>query len=134
LRELITHPFLRDNADLTGQLLDRSKRAPLDRVFKTRGKAHRPQHAQLVFGKTTFGIADGTNDLIFQVAAAAHVIQNVATHGIEQHPVDRKIAPSHVFARILTEAHFIGMAAVRVANVAAEGSDLNGVSLQTYSP
>ena len=128
-REFIAHPFPRDRTDLAGQLLDRRKCGRLDRVFKTRRKAQRSQHAQLVFGKTTFRIADGTDDLVFQIPASADKVEHLPTHGIEQHPVDRKIAPRHVFPRILTEAHLIGMAPVRVANIAAKCSDFDRMSV-----
>ena len=109
--------------------MDRRKRVRLDRIFKTSGKAHRTQHAQLVFGKTTFGIANGADDASLKISASTDKVEHFPAHGIKQHPVDRKIAPCHVFPRILTEAYLIGMAAVRVANVAAEGSNLHSMSV-----
>ncbi len=36
---------------------------------------------------------------------------------------------SHILSRIFAEAHFIGMAAIAVADVAAKGGDLDDIRL-----
>ena len=62
-----------------------------------------------------------------KIFAAANVVQHLAGIGIEQQAVDGEVAALHVHARVFGELNFIGMAAVRVSAVTAEGSDFNGV-------
>ena len=72
-------------------------------------------------------ISDGANDSGFEVFAAADKIQHFIADGIEQQTVDGEVAALDVFLGALAEAYLVGMAAVAVADVTAEGGDLDRV-------
>ncbi len=61
-REFVAYPFARNLVNLRGKFLNRRECRGFNRVFKPRGEAHSPQHAQLVFRKANIGISDGPND------------------------------------------------------------------------
>src|SRR5215471_17462194 len=63
------------------------------------------KRAQFVFGKTQFGIADGTDDLSLQVAPSTHKVKNFIRKWIEQQTVDGEVAALNVLARIAAEPH-----------------------------
>ncbi len=105
----------------------------IDRVIETRRKTHGAEHAKFIFGKAAFGIADGAHDSGLQIVAASDEIQNpvggcIEHQGIEHHAIDGEIAALHVFARVFAEANFVGMTAIGVAYVRAEGGDLDDIS------
>ena len=77
--------------------------------------------------KRNSGSSDGANDSGFEVLAAADKIQHFILDGIEQQPVDGEVAALDIFLSALAEAYLVGMAAVAVADVTAEGGDLNRV-------
>ena len=66
--------------------------AGIDLVIEARRETHGAEHAQLVFGKTAFGIADGADDSGFQIVSSADEIQDLVGCGIEHHAVDGEIA------------------------------------------
>src|SRR4029079_11680658 len=113
--------------DSAGQLLDRSKRFRLDGVSEAGGKAHRAQHAQFVFGKAKLGLANGANDPGIEVFATGNEIHHFIPNGIEQQAVDGKITALDIFLRTFAEAYLVRMAAITVADIAAEGGHLDGV-------
>ena len=128
-REFVAHPLSRNHVNLVSQPPDGGKRAWLDRVFEASGKAHRPQHAELVLGEPMLGIANGADNPFFQVFAPAYKVDHFAAHRIEQHAVNGKVASSDILPRILREPNFIRMAPIRIANVAAEGGHLHSMSM-----
>ena len=99
----------------------------IDLVIEARGKTHGAEHAQFVFRKTAFGIADGAHDSGFQVVAAADEIQDLVCFWIEHHAVDGEVAALDIFARVFAEAYLVGMTAIGVADVRTEGCHLDGL-------
>ena len=74
--------------------------------------------------KSGLGIADGAEDPGLEVGLAADVVDQRVVQGIEEHPVDREVAPRGVeLGR--AEDDRLGAAAVDVGPVAAEGRDLD---------
>jgi hypothetical protein len=65
-----------------------------------------------------------------QVFRAADEIEYFAADRIEHHAVDGEVAAGDIFAGILAEADFIGMASVGVAEIAAEGRHFDGFGLR----
>src|SRR6202521_5279913 len=124
LGQLIAHPFSRNDVNLGGQLLDRCPCRWLDRISETCRKTQRTQHAQFIFGGAPLWIADRTDDLALQIPSSAHEIKHFVGQRIEQHPVDREVAPGDVLARIPAETHLIRVSSVRITNIAAESGDL----------
>ena len=125
--QFIANPLARDSTDPSRQLLDCSEGSGFDRVPEAGGKAYRAQHAQLVFGEAQLRPPDGANDSGFEVLASADEIQHFILNGIEQQAVDGKVAALDIFLSALAEAYLVGMAAVAVADVAAEGGYFNRV-------
>ena len=63
--------------NLRRQLLDRFEGGWIDFEIESRREADGSQHAQIVFGETALGIANGTDDSSLQVGLAAYEIQNL---------------------------------------------------------
>src|SRR5947209_5106791 len=118
--------------NLMGQVLHSAEGGGFDGVSEARREAHGAEHAQLVFGETTLSITDGADNLFLQVFAPAYKIENIAALGIEQHAVDGEVAAGHIFPWVVAEAHFVGMAAVGVADVAAKRRDLHRAALANF--
>src|ERR1700684_1512253 len=93
-----------------GEALYRNHRLGLDFVLKARGETNGPQHAQLIFGETPLGFADGAYDTSFQIILATNEVEHFAAHGVEHHAVDGEVAACGIFPRILTESNLIRMA------------------------
>ena len=77
--------------------------------------------------KRSSGRPDGANDSGFKVFAAANEIQDFILDGIKQQTIDGEVAALDIFLSALAETDLVGMAAIAVADVAAEGGDLNRV-------
>jgi len=71
------------------------------------------------------GFADGTEDPGFQIFAAADKVQYFASDRIHQETVNCEIPALYVFPWILAEANFVGMTAIGVADIGAEGCYLD---------
>ena len=123
--QLVAHTLAGNLMDPGSQLLDRAECLRLDGVTEPRGKAHRAQHAQLVFGETQSRIADGADDFGSQILLPADVVENFVRYGIEQQAVDSEVAALDIFPSALAEAHPIGVTAVAVADVRTESGDFN---------
>ena len=128
--EFVADPFAGDNVNLVGQLFDCGEGCRLDRVSEPRRKAHRPQHPQFVLLKPPLGITDGANDFGVEVFASADKVEHLTADRIEHHAVYGEVAAGHVLPRIRTEVHFVGMTAIRVAEIAAEGGDFHSARLR----
>src|SRR4029077_15074545 len=126
--QFVANSFTRDLMNSAGQLRDRGKRFRLDGVSEARGKTHRTQHAQLIFGKAQLGPADGANDSGSQVLAPAYEIQHFIPDRIEQQAVDVEVPSLDIFLSTLAEAYLVRMAAITEADVAAECGDLDAVA------
>src|SRR6266478_2236151 len=113
--QFVANSFTRDLMNSAGQLRDRGKRFRLDGVPEARGK-------------TQLGPADGANDSGSQVLAPAYEIQHFIPDRIEQQTVDGEVPSLDIFLSTLAEAYLIRMAAITVAEVAAECGDLDAVA------
>ena len=92
LGQFFAHALAGDLVNLRRQLLDCRHGCGIDLEIEARGKTHGAQHAQFVFGKAAFGIADGAHDSGLQIVAAADKIQNFVGCRIEHHAIDGEIA------------------------------------------
>src|SRR5215472_2078058 len=98
--ELIAYPLPRHLASLCGQALDGRECVRFNRVLEAGGKADSAQHAQFVFGKAEFGIADGTDDLRRKVAPPTQIVKNLVLDRVEQKAINREVAALDVLAGI----------------------------------
>ncbi len=123
---LLADALPRDAVDLGRCPPDDAPRAGVDREVEARGDADRAQHAELVFLEAGRGVSDRAYDAARQVVAAADVVDDPIFDGIEEHTVDREIAPGRVLARV-AEGHRDRMARIEVDAVAAKRRDLDAV-------
>src|SRR6516162_735239 len=107
--------------DLGRKIADGTEGTGLEGVSEARREAHRAHHAQFVFAKAIEGPPDGANDSGLDVALAPDEIHNLLRFRIEQQRVDGKVAALHVFLRGPRVDDAIGMAAVGIADIGAEG-------------
>ena len=104
----------------------------LDGEFKARGETDSAQHAELVLFEAPVRLADGADDAVAEIVAAADVVENgggqaaglALEDGVEHHAVDGEVAAEDIFLRRRGEADFGGVAAVEVGDVGAKCSNL----------
>src|SRR5439155_24810090 len=91
LGEFVAHPLAADLMNLRG-FLNGCKSYRLNSVAKARGKTHRPQQAQLVFGKATLGLPDGSDYPCYQIFASADEGEDLVLDRVEEQTIDREVA------------------------------------------
>src|ERR1700733_5791387 len=119
-RKFVTNPFAGDYLNLASLIPNGGECLRVDFIFKARREAYCAQHAQFVFRKTQFWIADGADDAGFEIVASARKIEYFSAYGIEHHAVNREVSAGNIFTRITAEAHFVRMTSVGVTEIAAE--------------
>jgi hypothetical protein len=142
--QLVAHALAAYSVNARRERTDRAMCPWLYLESETSREAHRAQHAQAVFFQSLFRAANGANDAGIEIGEAANIVQNriakgfriadalsqkaAAAHwaqGIEQETVDGEVAALHVFFGGVRIAHSVGMAAVCIGQVRAEGRDLD---------
>lgn len=98
----------------------------LNHKVQAAGKTHRTQHAQGILVKATLGIADGTDQLSFQITLAVIAVDKPAL-GMPGHGVDGKVAARQIVLKRRRTLHALRMAAIGVKAVQAVRSDLNAL-------
>src|SRR5260370_27604875 len=111
LGQFFAHALAGDLVNFRRYFLDRRRRCSIDLVIESCSKAHSSKHAQLVFFKTTVGVADGADDSGFQIVLPAYEIQNLVRGRIEHHAVDGEIAAGAVFAGGFLDTDLVSMTA-----------------------
>jgi len=104
---------------------DGGKGDGLDGVAKARGESDSAKHAQLVFRETAFRITDGANDVGVEIGAASDEIEDFVGVMTHEEAVDGEIAARDVVLCGSGENDLVGMAAVGIAEIAAEGGDFD---------
>ncbi|MPN04030.1 hypothetical protein SDC9_151266 [bioreactor metagenome] len=92
-------------------------------------KAQRAQYAQGIFRKTLIGITDSLEQLFVAGSSAREGIDQPAD-GAVGHGVAGEIPPLQVFTDAARKIDAVGMPAVTVVSVAAEGGNLKGHAVQ----
>lgn len=123
-RQLIPHALIAHLANIHGMLTNGSLSPSLNLKPKPRRKPNRPQHPQLILAEPHHRIANRPNQLGGKIIPSAHIIQNRLSLRIEQHSIDREVAPHHIFPRILGKPHCIRTPPIRVSSIAAKCSHL----------
>ena len=100
------------------------KRVGVDREIESGGEADGAEHAEFVFAKPQAGVADGADDVGFEVFLAADVVDDLFGDGVEEQAVDGEVAALGV---VLGggERDAVGVAAVAVGGVGAERGDFD---------
>ena len=94
------------------------------REMERGGEAHRTQHPQPVLGKSGDRIADRPHQAALQVRLTFDVIDHAVVQRIEEHAVDRKVAPQGVLLSV-AKRDLVRTPPVAVAHVAAKCSDFD---------
>jgi dienelactone hydrolase len=89
------------------------------------GETHGAQHAQVIFLKPLLRVADGADAALFDVAAAFHEVEHLAGSWVHQQGVYGEIATPHIAPDIVFKLDAVGMSAVSVGSIAAEGGHLH---------
>ena len=131
LVEFVANALTADLANICCESLDGGKSLGLNFVAQAGCKTDCAQHAQFVFGESLLRIADGANDVVFQVGLTMNVVEDLFLDGIEQQPVDGEVAPLDIFLGRLGKAHLIGMPSVGIANIATICGHFNFEGLRT---
>jgi hypothetical protein len=121
--EFLANAFSGDDIDFVGLLADGGEGGGFDGVTETCGEADGAEHAEFVFRETPHGIADGADDSRGEVGAAADEVENFTRVVAHEESIDGEIAALDVFSRSLGVDDLIGVPAVGIAHVGAEGSD-----------
>src|SRR4029077_2199800 len=120
-RKLFAHPLARDDSDLFREVPDRRKRSGIDLILESRRKSHCTQHSQFVLTEASSRVANRSNDSGIEVLASTDKIKNLAAQWVQQHPVDGKVPPCNILLWRFTEANLVGMPAIGIPDIAAEG-------------
>ena len=134
LGEFVANAFVADLVNFRSKAPNSRECRRINRVFEASGKADGAQHTQLIFAKAPFRIANGTDQLAFEILAPADEVEYaVVVERIHEQTVDGEIAPLHVFARIGAVGNLVGMAAIGVDAVIAERCNLDCFVLGGFS-
>ena len=115
---------------------DGIERRGLDFKPEARRKPHATQQPQMVLAESRVRVADRPDDAARQIAASIHEIQHASSVRVHHQSVDGEVAAQHVLAGVGLEADVLGMPAVQVIVIAAEGGHLHlveHVAHQDYS-
>src|SRR5215831_461147 len=119
-RQFVTHALPRNYPDLTRERLHRGKCGRFDLIFKSRSEAHRPQHAQLVFGESPLRLTNRADNSSGKIVASSDIVKDLSADGIKHHAIDREVSAHHILAPVLAESHCVRMSPIGISNIAAE--------------
>ena len=125
LGEFLADALGRDDMNFVGVLANSSEGCGFDGVAEARGKTGSAEHAELVFGEAVGGFPDGANDSGGEVGTAADEVEDFIGVVAHEQAVDGEVAPLNVLLRSLSIDDLIGVAAVGIAEVGAEGGDFD---------
>jgi len=125
LGEFLADAFRGNNMDCSRVHSDGGEGFRLDGVVEACSETHGAEHPEFVFGETPRRFADGADDSGGEIGAAAHKVEDFAGVMAHQEAVDGEIAALDIFFGCFRVDDLIGMAAVRVAEVGAEGGDFD---------
>jgi hypothetical protein len=74
--QLVAHSLAADGSGFGSQAAHGGSRCGVQLEAEAGSEAHGAQHAQMVFFKAQFGLADGANDAGFEVGQSAHVVDD----------------------------------------------------------
>ena len=67
---------------------------------KLRGEPHGPQHSQVIFAESLGRVADGADDLFFEVCLSPVIVNHLFGDGVIEHRVDCEVPSGGVFAGV----------------------------------
>ena len=135
--EFVADTLAADGLDFGGLGSDGGVGGGVEGEAEACGEANGAEHAKVVFFEAASGGADGAEDAGLEVGEAAYVVEDgglesgvgVELFRIEEEAVDGEVAALDVFLGRLAVADLVGVAAVGVCAVGAEGGDFGGGGL-----
>jgi hypothetical protein len=125
LGEFFADAFGGDNVDFIRVQADGGEGCGFDGVVEARGEADGAEHAEFVFGEAPGGLADGADDSGGEIGASADEVENFAGVVAHEEAVDGEIAALDILFGSLGIDDLIGMAAIGIADIGAEGGDFD---------
>ncbi len=125
LGDLFADAFRGNDVDFARVSADGDESCGFDGVAETRSEADGAQHAEFVFSETAGGVADGADDSCGKISAAADEVEDFAGVVAHQQAVDSEIAALDIFFGSLGIDDLVGMAAVGITDIGAEGGDFD---------
>ena len=126
--EFVPNPFRAHRANQTAVLNHGREGFSCDLEVELRGETHRPQQAQVVFGKALVGVPNRAQDLGLQVGLAAHPIENFIVAWVVKQGVDREVSAQRICFGI-SKRNSARVAAVFVIPFRSEGGNLELTAL-----
>ena len=124
LRHFFCDPLRAHDADLRGHLADSRPGSRLNVQFESCGKADGAEQAEFVLGEPLLGVAHGAEQVAGEILTAADKIDHAIGNRVEKETVDGEVAAGRILLG-RTERDVIGMTAVAIRGVAAEGRNLD---------
>src|SRR5215472_2663442 len=129
--ELFANALCRDHMNFP-RVLDDGREGPgFDGIAEPRGEARGAQHAEFVLGEAARRIADGANHSHAEIRAATDEIKDFTGVVTHEQPVDGEVATLHVFLGSSGINNLVGVTAVGIANIRAEGGNFDFRGIQT---
>lgn len=122
-QEFLADAFGADGENLRGAGLERSEGFGFDLKIELRGEADGAEQAEIIFGKTFGGRADGAEEFRAQIAFAADPVVELLGDGVEEKAIDGEVAAGGVGLGV-AEGDLFRVAAVLVIGLGAKGGDL----------
>ena len=123
--ELFADAFRGNDLDFVRVFTDGGESLGFDDVAEARGEADGAKHAEFVFGETAGRLTDGSDDSGGEIGAAADEVEDFARVVAHEQAIDGEIAALDIFFGSLGIDDLVGMAAVGIADVGAEGSNFD---------
>ncbi len=96
-RDFLANALPGDLRDGTGEFFDRVERRRVDFKIEAGGKPHGADHAQPVFFKALFRVADGADKAPLKIPPAFDQVDHPIFDRIVDHSIDRKITAQYIF-------------------------------------
>lgn len=122
--EFLEDTFDADAVNLGGLFLSGVQCFRVELEVEGSSEADGAEHAESIFVEAVQGVADGADGVLFQVGLPSDEIEDGLVEGVEEHAVDGEVtSPSIFFGG--AESNRIGVSAVEILPIAAEGGDFD---------
>ena len=112
--QFIPDPFRRKQVQFSRQFPDGVRNCGIQRETEPRREPDRPEHPQVIFRKTSAGIADGPDNAAPEIGKPPRMIDDAAVFRVIKQRVDREIPPGYIFFGRLAVMQCFRTAAVHI--------------------
>ena len=126
--KLLAQALLRYLLQFPAQRMNRGRSLRRKRKAQPGGKAESAQHPQRILGEAGGRLPDAANHALRQIPSPPEQVDHPSFR-IRSHRVDGKVAAHQIRVQLRQKNHRVGVAAVRIAPLRAEGRDFIGLSV-----